>query len=1116
MKKLLAFSFILVLLCTVNSYADHFVGYDLCLINIKNPDGTPTNNYKFRLRIFRDVTGIPIPVSQNFVIKRSNNHVTVDNFTCTKINPQTFLTYPPEDCPPAQAQLRVELGIYESPVINMSAYNNVSGYYVMGSSCCRNIGIINVEGNSSSYGIIFTMEFPRLNTGTPTQFNSSPEFKVNPLTFFCVGKPYTLNWKCQDPDGDSLVYYLAKPLGNDADGQKPFDTIPYAAGYNINYNIIDGVPDLTINPKTGIINFIPTRAGKYLVAFRVEEWRKILGVPTKIGEIRREYQLETVLCPEAPPVTEDNNNQKKVIVDTINLGEDFEITFTSRDTPTDSLYMYLLPNIKNGENLLDPNSFEGKWGEPGFLVGGTTAQNLIIDGIGVIQGQFKWTPKCNQVREKPYNFTVVVRDKTCPSPFYDSTFVTLYLKKKENISPIFTNKYLGKIDTITKSTPLNKKTKKYYIRAGETIQLASDSVILTYDKDSSQSVVIKMIADPANGPDINGRLTFSAITGLVHSNAIFRFTSTCEDKLEEPVRVKFIAYDNDCLKPDTIDFSIEIYIKDQPNLKPLYSVLNPDTVRANEGQQVKFVVSLYDTTSNININKYKNITLFPDLTDFANATVQGGSMIYYNALTGQDSLHVEFTWTPNCANVRTEPYKLYLRANDEGCPTIKAYDTILVYALGPYNSAPLFKDSSNSTISVIDTVIYGGDLFKYKIFATDTNQRFDSVYISLDPNSEIANPAQVANVGYVVPAQGKDSALTELVWQTACSDVRGTKYIAYVKARDNECVNPEVNELVFNIEVRERPNATPYFTNLGPSSISYIDVYAGETFVLDINSLDTTKGEFITVDTVSTNIPFNLSKPSISRSFGLGEDTVKTQLSWTIDCSLIRDEPYKINIASWDGACRNPQDSAKHTLIINVLRNPELQPSFNAGKDTIIELVAGEEFKLELNSSSIMANDSLLISTYGEVYSGIPGNLATFENVSVGKANFVWSTSCDQIRDSTYTVYFTTNNNFCKTNEESFRIKFKIIPNTDVINAIPNVFTPNADGINDKYSIINQYKVYCDPGFKFTIFNRWGKIVFESVEPNFEWSAEGLGSGTYFYTLESRARSQSGTIDIIK
>lgn len=308
MRKLYLFLLFSVFIFS-RAQADHFVGYDMCLINIKNQSGAPTDMYKFRIRIFRDVTGIPIPTGLAFSIYPNNSSSAVNAFNAPKINPQTFLTYPPEECPPDQAQLRVELGIYESPEINLANLNDPAGYYARASSCCRNVGIINVEGNSSTYGVTFTMDFPRLNVGTATRYNSSPEYKKNPLTFFCVGKPYTLDWNVIDPDGDSLVYSLAQPL--DDATNKPFPTIPYAAGYNIFYNIIDGVPDLTINAKTGIINFIPTRAGKYLVAFKVEEYRKIAGVPTKIGEIRREYQLETVLCPEAPPVTEDNNNQKK-------------------------------------------------------------------------------------------------------------------------------------------------------------------------------------------------------------------------------------------------------------------------------------------------------------------------------------------------------------------------------------------------------------------------------------------------------------------------------------------------------------------------------------------------------------------------------------------------------------------------------------------------------------------------------------------------------------------------------------------------------------------------------------------------------------------------------------
>jgi gliding motility-associated-like protein len=1117
MRKIKYLIILFFLLVGSSTYASHFIGYDMCMINIKDANGNPTDTYKFRLRFFRDVTGAGIPTNFNFTIFKNSDHGSVGTFVVNKINPQTILTYPPEECPPAQAQLRIELGIYESAPANYSALNQVAGYYVTGSLCCRNTGIINVEGESSGYSGLMTMEFPRLNAGVNTRYNSSPEYKKNPLAFFCVGKPYTLDWQVTDPEGDSLVYSLAQPL--DGGPTKPaFAPIPYAAGYNLYYNILDGVPDLTINPRTGIINFIPTRTGKYLVAFKVEEWRKIGGVPTKIGEIRREYQLETVLCPEAPPVTENQNNQKKVIVDTIDFPDEYTVTFTSRDSPADSLYMYILPNISPGENLLDPNTFEGKWGEIGFLTGGTDAQNLVIEGQGVVQGQFKWKPKCNQVRLKPYNFTIVVRDKTCPSPFYDSTFVTLYVNKKENNLPMFTNKYLGNADTIKKNSSPSKKLKRYYVRAGDTFQLAADSIIKTYDKDSAQSVNIIMIPDPANGNDINARLNFNANPGLVHSTATLSFITTCSDKLDEPIRMSILAFDNDCLKPDSVGFDIELYVKDQPNKKPIYAHFNKDTVRIPEGSTDLFSVTIYDTIANSDINKYKNIQLFPDFSEFAAVAALGGNMPTYTALQNPDSLKVTFTWTPNCANVRQEPYKLFLRTADEGCPTISAYDTIFVYALGPYNSAPEFRNPDGVTYNLVDTTIYGGDNFVFNLYAVDTNQRFDSVFISLDQTSDIANPSVVSNIAYVVPAEGKDSARTNLIWNTTCSDIRTTPYVARVFARDNECVFPEQNILVFNITVRERPNVVPKFT-FSNLTQTVDTVYAGETFVVNLSALDTTIGETIIIDSVYTTVPFNLPKPVISRTAGVGADTVKTSMSWFIDCSLIRQEPYRIKIASWDGACRNPQDSARHEFLLYVRPNPDLFPRFSTGGDTTIELVAGEKFRLELNSRSIMPGDSILIGSTSEVYGAIAGNFASFEQTQVqgeGNAVFYWETGCDQIRDSSYNVLFTTSNPPCKTPEESFTIRFKIIPNTDLTNPIPNVFTPNGDNNNDTYRIDKQYLVYCDPGFKFTIFNRWGKVVFESSDPNFEWTADGLGSGTYFYTLESRARSQSGTIDIIK
>ncbi len=51
-----------------SAYADHFVGYDMNLVNIKNSNGTPTDTYKWVMKIFRDVNGIPIPNSASFQI----------------------------------------------------------------------------------------------------------------------------------------------------------------------------------------------------------------------------------------------------------------------------------------------------------------------------------------------------------------------------------------------------------------------------------------------------------------------------------------------------------------------------------------------------------------------------------------------------------------------------------------------------------------------------------------------------------------------------------------------------------------------------------------------------------------------------------------------------------------------------------------------------------------------------------------------------------------------------------------------------------------------------------------------------------------------------------------
>ena len=77
---------------------------------------------------------------------------------------------------------------------------------------------------------------------------------------------------------------------------------------------------------------------------------------------------------------------------------------------------------------------------------------------------------------------------------------------------------------------------------------------------------------------------------------------------------------------------------------------------------------------------------------------------------------------------------------------------------------------------------------------------------------------------------------------------------------------------------------------------------------------------------------------------------------------------------------------------------------------------------------------------------------------------------------------------------------------------IPNAFTPNNDGLNDKYLVsgsgaINGRESEFD-NFKIVIINRWGAIVFETNDIYKGWDGTFKGKdspiGTYVYHVEFR------------
>ncbi|HCW07982.1 MAG TPA: hypothetical protein DGG95_11535 [Cytophagales bacterium] len=89
---------------------------------------------------------------------------------------------------------------------------------------------------------------------------------------------------------------------------------------------------------------------------------------------------------------------------------------------------------------------------------------------------------------------------------------------------------------------------------------------------------------------------------------------------------------------------------------------------------------------------------------------------------------------------------------------------------------------------------------------------------------------------------------------------------------------------------------------------------------------------------------------------------------------------------------------------------------------------------------------------------------------------------------------------------------------TDIL--IPNFFTPNHDGKNDNFEIVN-----LPTGSSITITNRWGKEVFKSskFEPDVQtsdysrfivWNGGAESDGIYYYTLTTPGKTYTGWIEL--
>ena len=115
------------------------------------------------------------------------------------------------------------------------------------------------------------------------------------------------------------------------------------------------------------------------------------------------------------------------------------------------------------------------------------------------------------------------------------------------------------------------------------------------------------------------------------------------------------------------------------------------------------------------------------------------------------------------------------------------------------------------------------------------------------------------------------------------------------------------------------------------------------------------------------------------------------------------------------------------------------------------------------------------------------------------------------LTDMTYTLTVTTDKG-CS-NEDNVFVQLLKAP------LIPNIFSPNGDGVHDRWDIafLETY-----PGCTIDIFNRYGQLIYHSVGYSKPWDGTVNGKpvpvGTYYYIINPKNGRQqySGYVDVIR
>ncbi|MEZ0538861.1 gliding motility-associated C-terminal domain-containing protein [Fibrella arboris] len=380
--------------------------------------------------------------------------------------------------------------------------------------------------------------------------------------------------------------------------------------------------------------------------------------------------------------------------------------------------------------------------------------------------------------------------------------------------------------------------------------------------------------------------------------------------------------------------------------------------------------------------------------------------------------------------------------------------------------------------------------------------------------------------GVLVSRTGRDTTTAQFCFDACALYNNGNAVTLQIKATDNGCPQGLTSTLTIQVLVKATSATKPAASTDLRNSQSTITV--GTSLTFNGFGKDAQNGD-VTIQAVGRG--FDLANAGMTFSPKSGTGTVSSPFVWKPTCSQASKTDYIVDFIAINKKCGiERRDTTTVRLMAQGVASqpPSIRTSLPS---RVIELVVspadtavgGVRFTVFGNDPD--QADTLRLTGAGRGFS-LASTGMSFAN-KTGRPElqsvFSWQATCAVLQgksEATFTLDFANTDSSCQPkNTDTTSVVLKL--RTPVINyddmKIPNTITPNDDGKNDYFALLNVPVETCSDRFeRVTVYNRWGKSVFESTDRAFRWYAPDYPAGVYYYTVLFGPRNYKGTLMIMR